>query len=176
MYKTKVEEKYYQRKEEKVMKKGIVGVFGVLAGAVAGGMGSSYFNNKVINEKQKKIDKFKGYYNMLNQWLMLKQEGKSLEKYFEDNNYKTIAIYGMGEMGNRLYDELKETEIEVKYAIDKNAAGAYSELDIRELEDELEEVDAVIVTATFAFDEIEGELGNIFSCPIISLDDVVYEA
>ena len=158
------------------MKKGIVGAFGVLVGAIAGGIGSSYFNNKVVNERQGKVDKFKGYYNMLNQWLMLKQDGKSLEKYFEENNYKTIAIYGMGEMGNRLYDELKGTEIKVKYAIDKNAAGAYSELDIREIDDELEEVDAIVVTATFAFDEIEEELCSMFSCPIISLDDVVYEA
>ena len=114
---------------------------------------------------------------MLNQWLLLKQEGKSLEKYFAENGYKTIAIYGMGEMGNRLYDELKNSSVvEIKYAIDKNAAGTYSELEVFDPDDEMTEVDAVIVTAIFAFDEIEDELSEKIQCPIISLEDVVYEA
>ena len=113
---------------------------------------------------------------MLNQWLCIKQEGKSLDEYFKENNYKTVAIYGMGEMGNRLYDELKNTDIEVKYAIDKNASSTYSELDVKEIDDELPEVDVVVVTATFAFDDIVEDIQDKFVCPIVSLEDVVYEA
>lgn len=44
------------------------------------------------------------FYDILNQWLMLKQEDKSLEKYFVENNISSVAIYGMGEMFNRLYN------------------------------------------------------------------------
>ncbi len=157
------------------MKKGGVAVFSTLIGAVAGFAGSSYLGNKKVEQKAEKVDKFKGYYNMLNQWLILKQEGKTLEKYFLDNGYKTIAIYGMGEMGNRLYDELKGTSVEVKYAIDKNAASTYSELTVIDPDDDYEPVDAVIVSAIFAFDEIEGQLSGKLDCPIISLEDVVYE-
>ena len=159
------------------MKKGSVAVLSALLGAVAGAVGSGYAGQKKVDQKTEKVDKFKGYYNMLNQWLLLKQEGKSLEKYFAENGYKTIAIYGMGEMGNRLYDELKNSSVvEIKYAIDKNAAGTYSELEVFDPDDEMTEVDAVIVTAIFAFDEIEDELSEKIQCPIISLEDVVYEA
>ena len=112
---------------------------------------------------------------MLNQWLVLKQEGKSLEQYFIENGYKTVAIYGMGEMGNRLYDELKDSSIEVKYAVDQNAASTYSELEVFEKEDAFEDVDVMVVTAIFAFDEIEEEIGDKIKFPIISLEDVVYE-
>lgn len=158
------------------MKKGSVAVLSALFGAVAGAAGNNVLSQKKIDQKTEKVDKFKGYYNMLNQWLLLKQEGKSLEKYFTDNGYKSIAIYGMGEMGNRLYDELKNsTAVEIKYAIDKNAAGTYSELDVIDVDDEMDEVDAVIVSAIFAFDEIEEELSAKTDCPIISLEDVVYE-
>ncbi len=157
------------------MKKGGVAVFSTLIGAVAGFAGSSYLGNKKVEQKAEKVDKFKGYYNMLNQWLILKQEGKTLEKYFLDNGYKTIAIYGMGEMGNRLYDELKGTSVEVKYAIDKNAASTYSELTVIDPDDDYEPVDAVIVSAIFAFDEIEEQLSGKLDCPIVSLEDVVYE-
>ncbi len=156
------------------MKKGTVAVLSTIIGAVAGAAGSGYLGNKQVNLKSEKVDKFKGYYNMLNQWLILKQEGKSLSEYFKANGYKTIAIYGMGEMGNRLYDELKDSEIDVKYAIDKNAASTYSELEVFELEDVLSEVDAIVVTATFAFDAIEEEICTKVGYPVISLDDVVY--
>ncbi len=157
------------------MKKGGVAVLAAIIGAAAGAAGSGYLGQKQVGQKSEKVDKFKSYYNMLNQWLILKQEGKTLEKYFTDNGYKTIAIYGMGEMGNRLYDELKGTGIEVKYAIDKDAAGIYSDLDVVDVEDEFEEVDAVIVSAIFAFDEIEKILSEKLNCPIVSLEDVVYE-
>jgi len=43
------------------------------------------------------------------------------------------------------------------------------------LDDELEPADVVIVTAIFAFDEISEELEGLFDCPIVSLEDVVYE-
>ena len=158
------------------MKKGSVAVLSALLGAAAGAAGNNVLSQKKIDQKTEKVDKFKGYYNMLNQWLLLKQEGKSLEKYFTDNGYKSIAIYGMGEMGNRLYDELKNSSVvEIKYAIDKNAAGTYSELDVIDVDDEMDEVDAVVVSAIFAFDEIEEELSAKTDCPIVSLEDVVYE-
>ncbi len=159
------------------MNKGTVAVLSAIVGAAAGAAGANYLGQKTINEKAGKVDKFKGYYNMLNQWLMLKQEGKSLEKYFIDNGYKTVAIYGMGEMGNRLYDELKNsTEVTVKYAVDQNAASTYAEIDVIDKDDEYEDADVMVVTATFAFDDISEELSEKVEFPIVSLEDVVFEA
>lgn len=157
------------------MEKGLIATVSTLAGVAAGAALVGKMQGKTIEQKAEKVDKFKSYYNMLNQWLILKQEGKNLETYFKDNGYHTIAIYGMGEMGNRLYDELKDTSIQVKYAIDKDAASTYSELEVLEPEDNLPEADAVVVSAIFAFDEIEDNLADKFTCPIISLEDVVYE-
>lgn len=159
------------------MNKGTVAVLSAIVGAAAGAAGANYLGQKTIAQKTEKVDKFKGYYNMLNQWLMLKQEGKSLEKYFTDNGYKTIAIYGMGEMGNRLYDELKSsTEVEIKYAVDQNAASTYAEIDVVDKDEDYEDVDVMVVTATFAFDEISEELSEKVEFPVVSLEDVVYEA
>lgn len=154
------------------MKKGKVFAVASVIGAVAG---VGYLKEKKVSQKQAKVDKFKGYYNMLNEWLALKQAGKSLDEYFKQNNYKTVAIYGMGEMGNRLYDELKTTDIEVKYAIDKNVETVYAELEVKEIDDELPDVDVVVVTATFAFDDVVECIQDKFICPIVSLEDVVFE-
>ena len=65
------------------MKKSATAIVSGLIGAVAGTVGVGYLKQKQEEQKDKKIDKFKSYYNMLNQWLILKQEGKSLEQYFE---------------------------------------------------------------------------------------------
>lgn len=156
-------------------KKGILGM--VLMGlASAGAVALSVKTSQdAIAEKDQKINKFKNYYNMLNEWLYLKQNGTSLDTYFKKNDYNSIAIYGMGEMGSRLYDELKESDVTVKYAIDKNAASVYSGLEVIDPEEEFPEVDVVVVTATFAFDEIENSIENKVNCPIVSLEDVVYE-
>ncbi|MDD3413816.1 MAG: hypothetical protein PHY47_07425 [Lachnospiraceae bacterium] len=156
------------------MKKGTVAILSTMVGAIIGAATTGTVTGKIIDNKADKVDKFKGYYNMLNQWLLLKQEGKSLVDYFESNNYKTIAIYGMGEMGNRLYDELRDSNIEVRCGIDKESSSVYSELEVISIEDELPEVDAIIVSAVFAFNEISEKLGNIVDYPIISLEDVVY--
>lgn len=157
------------------MKKSIAGVMTGLLGALIGVGVTGYFSGKTIEQKSRKVDKFKGYYYTLNQWMLLKQRGESLEKYFTDNKIFTIAIYGMGEMGNRLYDELKNTNIKVKYAIDKNADNTYAKLNVVDLEDDLEKVDAIVVTSIFAFDSIKEDLKGKLDCPIISLEDIVYE-
>ena len=155
------------------MKKNLFAIIFLLLGAAAGGS----IIYKLINIKEtKKIEKFKGYYQLLNQWLILKQEDKLLAQYFIDNNYKTVAIYGMGELGKRFYAELKNNDkVQVKYAVDQNTANIYAELKVLTLEDKMPKVDVIVVTATFAFYEIEKKLSEKVACPIVSLEEIVSE-
>lgn len=156
------------------MKKLTLATFSAITGVVVG----ITVQGKLVQkepEKEKGSNKFKNYYHMLNQWLLLKQKGISLEKYFIDRGYKKIAIYGMGEMGGRLYDELKDSCITVQYAVDQNAEAISTGLKIITKEEEFEETDAMVITATFAFAEIEEEVQKKFNGTILSLDDIVYE-
>lgn len=159
------------------MKKGnvISTVMSAAAGTLIGGAAIGSKCNKTVNVLKDKKKKMDSYYFLFNQWLIVRQEGKTLAEYFEKNNYKTIAIYGMKEFGERLYDELKDSGITVKYIIDKNAEAIYADVDIVTPEDTLEPVDAIIVTAVYYFDEIEEMLYEKTDCPVISLEDVLYE-
>lgn len=157
------------------MKKVLKTMVSTIVGAVAGAIALFKVQEGFLVKKDEKINKFKAYYNVLNQWLIVKQNGKNLYQYFEKNSYKTVAIYGMGELGNRLYDELKDTDIEVKYVVDQNADTTYSEVEVLGKEDALEEVDVMVVTAIFAYDKIERDMRKKISAPIISLNDVVYD-
>ena len=64
---------------------------------------------------------------------------------------------------------------EIVYGIDQRANSIYADVDIVPVDDVLEVVDAVVVTAITFFDEIEEKLSKKLDCPIISLEDILYE-
>lgn len=154
----------------------ISAIIGTVAGA-AGGAATGYYvadknKKEELDKKQQRIDKFVGYFNILDAWMSLKEQNIALSEYFEECGYEKIAIYGWGKMGKHLYEELKDSKVEVVYAIDRNAIGN-TDLKVYNINDSLPEVDAVIVSATFDFDAIYDELSEKVYCPIISLEEVV---
>lgn len=141
------------------------------------GIGGIFIGRKmvgIIYNKQFDVEKFRKMYHMIQRWMATKQEGKFLETYFEKNKYQRIAIYGMADIGVLLINELKDTAIEVVYGIDKNHF-LRSAVPLYHPDQELLEVDAVVVTAIAYFDSIEKMLSEKLSCPILSLEDVIYE-
>jgi hypothetical protein len=157
------------------MKKSMASVITTLMGAAAGAGAVTYQKLKRQESDFKVIKKNEAILKMFNQWLILKQEGKTIEKYFAENGFRRIAVYGMSYAGERLIDDLKGTEVEVAYGIDRNADRIFSEVEIVNVEDTLQPVDAVVVTAIYNFDEIEEKLSELMDCPIISLEDIIYE-
>lgn len=161
------------------MKKGFNGVLstvtGMVVGAVAGGTAVNRISTKQKSEMAQKGKKVHQLYMAFDQWLRIRQEGKTLVEYFERENYKTVAIYGMKELGERLYDELEGSGITVRYIIDKNADSIYADVDVVTPDDTLEPVDVIVVTALYYFDEIEELLSEKVDCPVISLEDILYE-
>lgn len=145
---------------------------------VGAGMGAAVVGSAMknwMNDWKKMSDKHLALFLMMNQWVKVKQNGKNLVDYFEKNNFKKIAIYGMSYAGETLVDELKESTIEVLYGIDKKSDNIYADFDIVSPDTDLKEVDAVVVTSITFFDEIEEQLSKKLGCPIISLEDILYE-
>ena len=157
------------------MKAGVISVIsaacGIALGAVSAGKA---FEREIINE-QKMSNKHLALFKMMNQWVRIKQENKSIASYLEAKGYRRIAVYGLSFAGGTLVEELKESNVVVAYGIDKNANNIYSDIDVFLAEDELLEVDAVVVTAITFFEEIEKILSAKLGCPIISLEDILYE-
>lgn len=157
------------------MKKGLLAGISTVGGALAGATAVGINQRKRMLADKEHRGKMNAFYHLLVQWLTIKQEGKSLVSFFAENGYKTIAIYGMKELGERLYEELSDSEVEVKYIIDKNADSMYADVDIIRPDEPLEEVDAIVVTAVYYFEEIEEMLGEKVDYPVLSLSDIVFE-
>lgn len=148
---------------------------GVICGGIGGAATAGSYMEKKVKGWKNLSDKHLALFLLMNEWMKTKQEGKSIVKYFEQNDYKSIAVYGLSYIGERVLDELKGSGVEIKYAIDRNADSIYADVDLYSLEDNLPDVDVVVVTAVYFYDEIYDNLIDKVNCPVVSLEDILYE-
>lgn len=128
-----------------------------------------------LENKQREVDKYTDNYLLLSHWLETKNNGGSLVSYFEEMGYSKIAIYGMGELANRLFEELRGSKIEIIYGIDQDVCSSISAIqDVYYPQDELPDADAIVVTPFFAIDSIKEMLEDRVACPIISIEEIVW--
>lgn len=126
---------------------------------------------KTISEREKLIHN----YNTVRDWMAVVQSGRTLEEYFVENGYQKIAVYGIGEIGTLLLKEMMRYEkIAVKYGIDRNTANRNINISIVSPQADFEQVDVIVVTPTFDFDNIKQKLVQKVNCPIVSLDEVTH--
>jgi len=141
---------------------------------VIGTLAAKYFKKKDIEKAVISPNRFEVGFHILSNWLKLKNEGKTLDSYFKDNEISTVAIYGVGALGERVFEELKSLDIKVLFAIDRIADSKNIEgLKIIGVDDKFEEVDVVIVTPVQDFYQIEEKLEQKTDADIISLEDIV---
>ena len=131
----------------------------------------------MIDKKDGDIGRLTDYYWLFEHWINQKNNGMKIEDFFKENNFREIAVYGMGEPGHLLCNELKgSTVVEVKYGLDKNFTLKKAIVEVRSLSDNIIPVDAIVVTPISHFHEIRQELKEKYECPIISLEDGIYSS
>lgn len=99
----------------------IMTIVGLIIGAIIVGKVVVKPTFEEIRRLREESAKHLDLYLLMNDWVHIKQNRKSLSSYFEKNGYKKIAIYGMNYVGETLVKELQGTNIEIAVGIDKNA-------------------------------------------------------
>jgi len=146
---------------------------------IAFGMG--FFSARMLHKKEKiEIENIKAqynkknlYYQIMNMWLEMRQKGETTVSYLQTKGIKRIAIYGMKELGERFYEDVKNTDIEVICVIDKKPQQVLGDFMVISPEEEIPEVDAIIVTADYHFQEIKEQMSRKVTCPVYSLNGVL---
>ena len=133
-------------------------------------------NRKYIRMIETDNAKFHEFYGILLQWIKVHQSGHTLADYFVKNGYKTVAIYGMKELGQALLKELVNSEVKVICGVDRDADSIFAAADVYKPDEKLPDVDVMVITAVYYYTEIALYMAEKVKCPIVSLDDVVYEA
>ena len=136
---------------------------------------SFQFALRVSKNKDRTVAKYKSYYLLVLKWLTNLENGQRICDYLERKGYTSIAVYGDGDIGEHLIRQLYETDISVKYVIDKmlfrpkaHQIPTYSMTD-----EKLPEVNAIIVTPIWDYENIREELLEKVNYPIISIKDMI---
>lgn len=153
------------------MKKGLL--IGGIVGAVIAAVVVTIRKNKQLTETAKNVTKYLGLFRQMNQYLVTKQMNKSIVDYFKQRGIKTIGIYGMSHIAQRIIDDLEKSDIKVLYGIDRRADRLTYDLEIYRPEEEYPEVDAIVVTA-YDFEEVSDMLSEKVECEIISFADMIF--
>ena len=133
------------------------------------------YNDVIICSESPREAKFRRYYELYNQWLKLKNDGYRLETFFSQNGYKKIAIYGMGEIANRLIEELEDSSVDILYGIDKNMSQAFAEIDIVGMDERnrFDDVDCIVVTPVHVYEKIKKDLEKKTKAIIYSIEEIL---
>lgn len=116
-------------------------------------------------------------FELICQWMKLKIQGISLMEFFQDRGIRSIAIYGMGEIGQLMYDELAmENETLIRYAIDQSGMRYVESLPTYCLDRNLPEVDAIVITPVLITDQLEEKIyETLGECVTFVFEELLYE-
>ena len=132
---------------------------------------------KTINKSKRQLEreKTKSEYKtaLLIKWMYLYHYGMTIKDWLDDTDKKTVAVYGMGDLGQLLYYELTDKNVEVLYTVDQNYEYKNSEIQIYPLKDGLEHVDVVIVTLLKPDKGLLKEVHKKTNSSVITLESVI---
>lgn len=135
-----------------------------------------YQSTDSIEEYKDNINPYKksaDAYGLALSWLEIRQQGRCLEEYFKKHFIQSIAIYGMAALGCRLYDELEDSEIDVRYMIDRNPDGMEQVFNFVSLDNQKIDVDAIVVTVVSSEKQIIQDIKRRGYKKVIGLSEVL---
>lgn len=106
----------------------------------------------------KKSNNERDIIDTLLRWLENRNAGKLISDYLKNCGFVSVGILDAGDIGRILYDEIKDSGINVSFFLDRNAesVGSIDDIPVRLVRDvfELPEVDVIIITPEYDSDEV----------------------
>lgn len=133
-----------------------------------------YFGIIVGKNKDRNVNKFKQYFKLMTKWIQL--DADKVEKYLFKQGIGTISIYGVGDIGKTLFDQLKDSRVKVVSFLEARDREQYQGVPVVSIDRYNTKTDAIIVTPFLEYDQIKKELGKRVNCKIISIEEVIQNA
>lgn len=130
-----------------------------------------------VNQKEK----YAASYLTIKRYLYLKCKGWSIADFFINNQYYNIALYGIGDLGEIIFWDLKNSKINLKYIIDKKADEFFTEFNgikvvpLEKINKE-DKVDIILITNILKYNEILDNLEkvNVDINKILHINQVIF--
>lgn len=147
----------------------------IIIGIITGIVMIMRFCEKVLKKEFKRANKNGYIFRKVCKWLRAEQSRQTIDLKLMERQISEVAIYGKGEMGKCLIKELENSNVKIKYLVDKDSNSNEFQYKCYHPEDLLPEVQAIIVTPIYQFDEIAAELKYSGNVQIISLEELIDE-
>ena len=149
----------------------IVFLLGLILGAIGAGR---YISKNYVWRNKKEAEAYVSMAELFNQWLIFRHDGNGIDKYLIEKGYKKVVIYGMSPIGERLYDELQDTGVEIVSGIDTDGAGFPESYKICDTLENVADIDVIIVTDIENKDKLCEELSRQHDANVIAIDNILY--
>ncbi len=120
----------------------------------------------MYSKKQKEAE-------LLQVWLKNEIKGYSVNKYLNNRRISSVSVYGMGNLGRILVDDLLSKGIIVNAIIDKRALPPYKNIPVicpAEKNAVVQNSDLIIVTTLYGYEMIENLLQRSYAIKVVSLE------
>lgn len=124
-----------------------------------------YVNSEIIDN----------YKRIINLWEQTTNKGHSLSRYLLKYNYRKIALYGMGDLGCKVFKELADTEVEIVYVVDKSPQFINEVFRVLSPEDIMPAVDLLLITVANEEEGIVKRYRNKYSFPVMGVSELLDE-
>ena len=134
------------------------------------------FISTELKAMRKNVQRMDYLFQLSNQWIIRTTNGNKISSNLEDLNVSTIAIYGMGELGERLMEEiLINSSLKLLYGMDRNANEMKMVIPIYTLEEacNMEKPDIIVLSTYVDNESLKKEIENKMECKVIMLGDVL---
>lgn len=109
------------------------------------------------------------------QWNVLNKAGGSIGSFLELENYQEIAVYGIDALARRLIDDLKQSNLRLRYIIGNKSNKHFGKIPILENENDLPETDIIVVAAENEnYMDVERKICERNPIKVISIQELIY--
>ena len=126
----------------------------------------------MVNDYKMRMNRNLSNMILLNDWLDFIYSGGRIDEYFHVHKYNKVMIYGNGYIGVRLSQALARTDIDVIAVMDKTDS-SNGDGGVIGIDSQIPEVDCIVITPIFYYDEIFRMLQKKTDIPIVSIQTIM---
>lgn len=132
---------------------------------------------RIASIKRRDHERILGINELAYQMIQIEIEGYPLRKRLQDMGIKTIVIYGMGELGERIMNDIiLNTSMKLLYGMDRGAKDKNMIVPVYTLEDakECEKPDLVLLTTYTKDKSLKELIEKEMETKVICLEEIIY--
>lgn len=126
---------------------------------------------------KKELERFQWLLKITNELLCLNISQKHWYQPLERKGYQNVAVYGMGELGIRLVEDIMlNSSMKLLYGLDQNAHQLSLVCPVYQLEEiyDLPKPDIIVLAAYSTDDSLKRSIADVSGCEVLKIEEAIH--